>query len=143
MSILWLSLMLSLQSKGLLTPVFPPIHTNQTFTALLGCEGHTSPLWSFHHPCSQLHIELPPTPALLDLQRTKAPSLVPWTLQKPYTAPHPATYTGQRGVRASSQLVYTSHGGVLSITGYQKHLLSLVCSGCSCRPLHNVLNPEQ
>lgn len=52
----------------------PPVHTNQPFSAPLGCEGHTSPSQSFHHPHSQslvflyavcaLH-PLPPAPDLL------------------------------------------------------------------------------
>lgn len=52
----------------------PPVHTNQPFSAPLGCEGHTSPSQSFHHPHSQPLVFLYAVCALHPLPR--APDLL-------------------------------------------------------------------
>lgn len=110
--------------------LLPAVHTNQPFSALLGCEGHTGSLQSFHHPRSRLPVFLyaasayslaptfPPAPGLLGPAENK--SLVTGATDPAETIPlrcYPSCHphwpsTAQCGVKASFQLVSTSQQGV-------------------------------
>lgn len=134
----------------------PPAHMNQPFSAPLGCEGHTGPSQSFHHPRSWLPVFLyaecvhslaPTFPHAPGLRPSQNKSLIvgasSHTMDPAETillcCSHPATHTGHPQPNKVGQSLLPAclhqparHGGVPSITGCQKHLLSLLCCSCSC-----------
>lgn len=159
MSILWFSLVLSLQNK---VHSCSPVHANQPFSALLGHKGHSSPSQSFHHPRSQLLVFLYamcayslastflPAPVLPGPAKNKnlitgasscTTDLAETILLQCYPSHHPhQPSTAQHGAKASSQLVSTSHQGMDMAPPAARCIFS-ACSAVAApaQPLHNVL----